>query len=180
MSPASAVLNGPLVVLRHRSRNPQQPNWSAKTADATSPVPYLHNTSRHIRLRLSSPLTASLRVPAGELCRCRTVQRLTGVAYLAPIRAGKFGQAGHIGQRRDTDGRDGIGKQPYVCVEVDDLAEYRKYLQAQAPIVEKVRKASIGTALRSRAAPPPAASRRPALTCRRTPPRRRDCRQSDR
>jgi hypothetical protein len=42
MYAASAALNGPLVLLRHTSRNPQQPNWSANTAEATSPIPYEH------------------------------------------------------------------------------------------------------------------------------------------
>src|ERR1019366_4726255 len=93
-NPASAVLKGPPVSLRHRSRNPQQPNWSANTADATSPIPYRHSTWLHIRLRFRSLAIASRRVPAGELRSCRAVQRLTGVAYFALIRAGSSGRQG--------------------------------------------------------------------------------------
>src|SRR5260221_14395905 len=39
----------------HRSRNPQHPNRSLKTSDATSPMPYLSSRSRHSRLRDGSP-----------------------------------------------------------------------------------------------------------------------------
>ena len=45
-------------------------------------------TSLQTRLRDRSPPTLSYRSPAGEACRCKAVQRLTGVAYLALIRAG--------------------------------------------------------------------------------------------
>ena len=83
-SSASAARNGSRLSSRQRSRKPQQPNWSANTAEATSRirVPAISRAPAGCAA-LSPSLALSQDGHGRRGCACSAVQRLTRVAYFA-------------------------------------------------------------------------------------------------
>ena len=86
---SASVNSGAL--MRHRSRNPQQPKRSRYTDEAMSVTWYWPSSSRHIRLRDRLPPVTPCSDAAAD---GRPVHRLTLVAYFSRISCGNRGRQG--------------------------------------------------------------------------------------